>query len=127
MAILTFAGPGDGGSVMKLKIGLGLAFVLASKCAPLARCQPPATLPSAAPATTPAAPGVVPPPVAPPAVAGPVAPPTRNIWTFLCMTQAQKDAKKEKFCRSTFGQLINNSMRPASALTGGVIPGCCPP
>jgi hypothetical protein len=60
---------------------------------------------------------------APPPVAA-AAP--RNIWSFLCLTDAQKAKCKAQFCGSQFGQLINNSLAPASALTGGVISQCCP-
>lgn len=65
---------------------------------------------------------------APVAGATPVAAaPTRNLWSFLCLSPEQKAACKEAFCDSTFGQLMNNSLKPVSALTGGVLPGCCPP
>ncbi len=36
-------------------------------------------------------------------------------------------AKKDKFCRSPVGQLLNNVAKPASAFSGGLITGCCPP
>src|SRR5262245_39866505 len=65
-------------------------------------------------------------PVAAPAPVAAAAP-ARNLWTFLCPTQEMLDRKKEKFCNSMFGQLFNNGLKAPSALTGGVIPGCCPP
>jgi hypothetical protein len=33
----------------------------------------------------------------------------------------------EKFCNSVLGQMVNNTLKPAGALTGGLIPQCCPP
>src|SRR5262245_19559698 len=62
-----------------------------------------------------------------PAAAAPAAGAPASLWTFLCPTPEQKEACKGMFCNSTFGQLMNNSLKPASALTGGLIPGCCPP
>lgn len=34
---------------------------------------------------------------------------------------------KEKFCASPLGSLVNNSMQPIGALTGGILGNCCPP
>ena len=73
--------------------------------------------------TVPATP--VPTAVAAPAPAAVVSP-TRNLWTFLCLSPEQKAACKAKFCASQFGRLINNSLAPASVFTGSVIPQCCP-
>ena len=67
----------------------------------------------------------VPTAVAAPAPAAVVSP-TRNLWTFLCLSPEQKAACKAKFCASQFGRLINNSLAPVSALTGSVVPQCCP-
>ncbi|QEL19451.1 hypothetical protein [Limnoglobus roseus] len=54
----------------------------------------------------------------------------RNIWSFFMLTPDQKAscaAKKDKLCQSQFGKLLNNVVKPASAITGGILPGCCPP
>jgi hypothetical protein len=98
----------------------GAAVALACGLTPAAwgQVDVPGAAPAAATATA-ATPGA--------AATATAAAPQRNLWTFLCPPQEWKDRCKEKFCRSTFGQLINNSFKPASALTGGVIPGCCPP
>jgi hypothetical protein len=66
-------------------------------------------------------------PLAPPgAVAAPAAPP-RNLWSFLCPSADQRAACQERLCRSQFGQLLNNGMKPVSAFTGGILGGVCPP
>ncbi len=85
--------------------------------------------------TPPAAPAVPTVPVAPavvaPAVPGAIpAAPARNLWSFFLPTPEQKAAcaaHKEKFCRSTFGQLISNLAKPLASVTGGLVPPCCPP
>src|SRR5688500_16751077 len=33
---------------------------------------------------------------------------------------------KERFCASPLGNLVQNSMQPLSALSGGILGGCCP-
>jgi hypothetical protein len=48
------------------------------------------------------------------------------MWSCLCPTPEQTAYCKALFCSTQFGQLFNNSLAPASALTGGVIPQCCP-
>jgi hypothetical protein len=48
------------------------------------------------------------------------------MWSCLCPTPAQLAACKAAFCNTQFGALFNNSLAPLSALTGGVIPQCCP-
>ncbi|HVS37879.1 MAG TPA: HEAT repeat domain-containing protein [Gemmataceae bacterium] len=70
-------------------------------------------------------------PTAPPAVAPAAAPaapaaPQGNIWTKLCPTPEQKAACKAKICASPLGQLLNNMLMPAGAMTGGIIGPCCP-
>jgi hypothetical protein len=57
---------------------------------------------------------------------GTAAAPQKNLWSFLCPNDAQKEKLKACFCGSQFGRLINNSMAPVSALTGGVLPQLCP-
>jgi len=97
------------------KYGIGLAFL--AGLAPTIRAQaiPAAPAPAAGAAATATA-------VATPATAGP----TKNIWSFLCPSAEQKAACKEKFCNCALGQLINNSLKPAGALTGGIVPNLCP-
>src|SRR5262245_57694113 len=95
------------------KCGIGLAFL--AGLAPTIRAQgiPVAPAPAAGAAA-----------VATPATAA--ATPTNNLWSFLCPSAEQKAACKEKFCNCALGQLINNSLKPASALTGGIVPNLCP-
>ncbi len=38
-----------------------------------------------------------------------------------------KEYCKAKFCSSTLGQLINNSLKPVSVFSGGALGSCCPP
>lgn len=47
-------------------------------------------------------------------------------FAFIAKCQEQKEICKRKLCETTFGQLINNSLKPMSALSGGLIPPCCP-
>src|SRR5262245_11179357 len=106
---------------MKMQTGCGLALALLCGVVPVARSQVglPAAggVPPAAGAAGLAGPAAAQPPVA----AAPAAAP-RNLWSFLCPTAEQKAECKEKICKSMIGQLLNNSLKPASAFTGGVIP-----
>jgi hypothetical protein len=43
----------------------------------------------------------------------------------LALSKPQLAECKRKFCASPVGQLLNNSLKPVSALTGGLIGGCC--
>jgi hypothetical protein len=105
---------------MKLSKQCGLSVALLAGLVGGARGQ------VAAPAAAvPAVPVAAAPVAAAPAAAAPAAAPS-NLWTFLCPSPEQKAACKAKFCASTFGQLISNSMLPLGAFTGGVIPNCCP-
>src|SRR5262245_25180581 len=108
-------------SIMKTLTGSGMAFTFLCWGATSALAQVPAVpgVPGGAPAAV--APVA---PVAP--VAAPVAAPTNNLWSFLCPTPEQKAACKAKICNSGLGQLLNNSLKPASTLTGGVVPTLCP-
>jgi hypothetical protein len=81
-----------------------------------------AQLPPPGPGLAPASPAAALTPASSPAAA-PV--PAKNLWTFLCPTEGQKALCKEKLCKTQFGQLLNNTMRPISALTGGLIGPCC--
>jgi hypothetical protein len=59
-----------------------------------------------------------------PASAAPAAP--KTIWSFLGLGKGKGQCRL-KLCRSPFGQLLNNLLRPASAMTGGILPTLCPP
>jgi hypothetical protein len=50
-----------------------------------------------------------------------------NLWSFLCPTPGQLAAKKEWLCNTPIGQLMNNTLKPVGALTGGLLGNCCPP
>jgi hypothetical protein len=59
--------------------------------------------------------------------AAPVAVPAPfSIWTFLGLTPEAKAACLLKLCNSPLGLLLTNSIKPVSALSGGIISGCCP-
>lgn len=76
-------------------------------------------LPAQAPAA-PAAPAV-------PDLAGPstgVDP--GGLAKFLGISKDQKEARKRRCCKSPLMQLINNSMAPMRAFTGGALGNCCP-
>ena len=45
---------------------------------------------------------------------------------FIKKFQDQKDICCRKLCETTLGQLINNMIKPMSAMSGGIIPPCCP-
>src|SRR5438128_465385 len=69
----------------------------------------------------------VPPP--PPAVVVAPAPapaPVVTVWAKLGITPEGCARCKEKFCTSPLGQLINNGLKPVSAISGGIIGNCCP-
>jgi hypothetical protein len=68
-----------------------------------------------------------------PAAAGPpdlASPPSGvapgGLAQFLGITKDQKEALKRKCCKTPFGQMINNSMAPMRAFTGGILGGFCP-
>jgi hypothetical protein len=95
-------------------IGTGLIALLG--LTPRAAAQVPGA-PAAAAAAAPAA--------ASPAAAAGVASTTRG-FAFIQKCQEQKEICKRKICETTFGQLINNSLKPVTAFSGGLIPPCCP-
>jgi hypothetical protein len=45
---------------------------------------------------------------------------------FLGISKDQKEAMKRRCCKNPLMQLINNSMAPTRALTGGALGNCCP-
>ena len=49
-----------------------------------------------------------------------------TLWSFLGLSKANLAGCKASFCQSQLGSLVNNGMLPFSALTGGIIGGCCP-
>jgi len=67
----------------------------------------------------------------PPSVGGvapaPVAGAPRTLWEFLGVSKAQRQACKEYICKTQMGQLMNNSLKPLGAITGGMFGPCCPP
>lgn len=69
-------------------------------------------------------------PAVPTAAAVPAATPAGpNLWSFFCMPpeiKAACRAKLEKCCQTPFGQMLNNSVKPVSALSGGIFPTPCP-
>jgi hypothetical protein len=97
------------------------SLVLMAGLSPAARAQVPAPAPAAPPpaAVPPAAVGLPATPVAP-------APAPANLWTFLCPPPDKMAACKARLCSSALGQMINNGLRPASAMSGGLVPLCCP-
>lgn len=67
--------------------------------------------------------------VAAPAAVAPVAavaPAPRTIWAFLGLTKEQKEDLKRKCCKTPFGQLLNNALKPVSIFTGGILGNFCP-
>jgi hypothetical protein len=75
--------------------------------------------------SAPAAPGAAVPPLAAPAAAPPAAAPS-NLWSFLLPSKDMKTACKEHICSTQIGQLLNNSLSPIGAFTGGLLGPCCP-
>jgi hypothetical protein len=73
---------------------------------------------AAAPAAAPAA-------AVPPTAAAPAAAPG-NLWSFICLTPEQKAACIQKICNCPLGQMLNNGLKPMSAMSGGLIPTFCP-
>ncbi len=49
-----------------------------------------------------------------------------NIWSKLCPTPQQMQACKQKLCSCTLVQFLSGGLAPVSAMTGGLIGGCCP-
>jgi hypothetical protein len=94
------------------------ALAVLGGMAAIGNAQVPAVPTAGAPAAAAAVPGA-------PVAAAPAAP--SNIWSFLCPTADQKAACKAKICNSQIGQLMNNSLLPVGALTGGLIGPFCPP
>lgn len=56
---------------------------------------------------------------------GPVAQPT-TLWSFLGCSWEQKEEHRRMFCKLPIGQMVGNAGAPLGAITGGLIPSCCP-
>ncbi|HEV2950023.1 MAG TPA: hypothetical protein VGX70_21780 [Gemmataceae bacterium] len=69
--------------------------------------DPVSTAPPAAPAAAPAAGG-------------------GTIWNFFGINKAGLKECKIKLCKSNIGILLGNTMKPMSAMSGGLLPSCCP-
>ncbi len=82
-----------------------------------------ASLSSRLPAQLPGVPTAPAVPGAAPAAAAPA----NNLWSFLCPTPAQTAACKQKLCASPLVQFFGSALAPARALSGGLMPTCCPP
>lgn len=90
------------------------SLLFASSIVPCAVAQVPA---GAAAAATAAAPGVI--------AAAPAAQPTLCSW--LGCSWEQKEECRRMLCKLPIGQMLNNATAPLGLLTGGIIPGFCPP
>jgi hypothetical protein len=49
-----------------------------------------------------------------------------TIWNFFGINKAGLKECKIKFCKSNIGMLLGNTMKPMSAMSGGLLPQCCP-
>src|SRR5581483_7838730 len=58
--------------------------------------------------------------------AAPAAAPPSNIWSMLCPTPAQCQACMQKLCACPLVQFMGGAMTPVSAVSGGLMPSCCP-
>ncbi len=97
---------------------IGAAMVAAFLFAASARAQIPGIPGAAAPVGGAA--------TAVPVAAAPVAAAPRTIFGLFGITKANCAACKDKICKSQLGALLNNGMAPMRALSGGLIPQCCP-
>jgi hypothetical protein len=78
-------------------------------------------------AQAPAIPGVPAAPAVPGAPAAAPAPAAAgNIWSKICLTPEQKQACKQKLCAIPLVQMFNGTLTPLSAMSGGLLPSCCP-
>src|SRR5262249_55087121 len=70
------------------------------------------------------------PPVPAAAAAAPAAPAPTTLWSFLGLSVDQMQACKVKvrdcLCNCPLGQMLNNTMKPIGALSGGMLPPFCP-
>jgi hypothetical protein len=69
-----------------------------------------------------------PPPAAVPAVTPVPAAPAGGgtIWNFFGINKAGLRECKVKLCKSNIGLMMGNMLKPASAMSGGLLPQCCP-
>jgi len=49
-----------------------------------------------------------------------------TIWNFFGINKAGLRECKVKLCKSPIGMLLGNTLKPVSAISGGLIPPCCP-
>jgi hypothetical protein len=66
------------------------------------------------------------PPASPAAAAATAAPQGFSIFSMLGLSHENLAACKAKICASPAGKLLNNMLKPVSAMSGGLIGGCCP-
>lgn len=90
------------------------SLLFASSIVPCAVAQVPA---GAAAAATAAAPGLI--------AAAPAAQPTLCSW--LGCSWEQKEECRRMLCKLPIGQMLNNATAPLGLLSGGLVPGFCPP
>ncbi|MFO0968441.1 MAG: HEAT repeat domain-containing protein [Gemmataceae bacterium] len=62
----------------------------------------------------------------PPILVGPVAPPPTTCGLVGSCCDRLRECK-QRYCQSTFGQLVNNMLAPLRLATGGLVPECCLP
>ncbi|HQR05721.1 MAG TPA: hypothetical protein PLN21_02810 [Gemmatales bacterium] len=88
------------------------SLLFATGIVPCAVAQVPA---GAAAAATAAAPGVI------------AAAPQQTLCSWLGCSWEQKEECRRMLCKLPIGQMLNNATAPLGLLTGGIIPGFCPP
>src|SRR5437764_12126372 len=49
-----------------------------------------------------------------------------NIWNFLGINKACLANLKVRLCKSNIGLMMGNMLKPASVMSGGLLPQCCP-
>src|SRR5439155_18956912 len=54
------------------------------------------------------------------------APAPATLWSFLGISKDQMAACKAKLCQTPLGGLLNNMLKPVSAMSGGLVGPCCP-
>jgi hypothetical protein len=99
--------------------GAGVGLVLGLPLHTHAQAPPAITPTPAAAATTPAAAGAA-------GTPGAAAGGGKTIWSCLGLSKENLAQCKAKFCSSTLGQLLSNTLKPIGALSGGLVGSCCP-
>src|SRR6266481_7133585 len=49
-----------------------------------------------------------------------------TIWNFFGINKAGLRECKVRLCKSNIGMMLGNMMKPAGAMSGGLLPQCCP-